>query len=129
MIAIGEASRQCGIGVEAIRYYERVGIVPKPERGANNRRLYSKADVGRLIFLKRCRDLGFPLSEAKSLLDLSEENEADCATVLHIAAAHRSSIRKKIGDLKRLERALDEVTANCSNGSMQCPMLLSLRKH
>ena len=129
MIAIGEASRQSGVGIEAIRYYEREGIVPKPGRASNNRRLYSKEDVGRLIFLKRCRDLGFPLADAKALLDLSEERGSDCATALDIAASHKSSIRKKIADLKRLERALNEVTANCTNGSLHCPMLLSLREH
>ncbi|MCR9087390.1 MAG: MerR family DNA-binding protein [Rhodobacteraceae bacterium] len=129
MIAIGEASRQSGVGIEAIRYYEREGIVPKPGRAANNRRLYSKTDVGRLIFLKRCRNLGFPLAEAKALLDLSEQREADCAKALDIAASHKSSIRKKINDLERLERALNEVTANCTNGSLHCPMLLSLREH
>lgn len=129
MLAIGEASRQSGVGIEAIRYYEREGIIPRPERAANNRRQYSKDDVGRLIFLKRCRDLGFPLAEAKALLDLSEERGADCATALHIAASHKAGIRKKISDLKRLERALDEVTANCSSGSLHCPMLLSLREH
>lgn len=129
MIAIGEASRQSGVGIEAIRFYEREGIVPRPKRAANNRRLYSKTDVGRLIFLRRCRQLGFSLADAKALLDLSEEREADCATAMHIAATHKSSIRKKIDDLVRLERALDEVTANCSNGSLQCPMLLSLREH
>lgn len=129
MFAIGEASRKSGVGIEAIRYYEREGIIPTPERAANNRRLYSQTDVGRLIFLKRCRDLGFPLADAKALLDLSEEHGADCATALHIAASHKASIRKKISDLKRLERALDEVTANCSSGSLHCPMLLSLREH
>ena len=129
MFAIGEASRRSGVGIEAIRYYEREGIVPKPERAANNRRLYSKTDVGRLVFLKRCRDLGFPLAEAKTLLDLSENRENDCATALQIAASHKSGIRKKISDLKRLERALDELTANCSKGSVHCPMLISLREN
>lgn len=129
MFAIGEASRKSGVGIEAIRYYEREGIIPGPERAANNRRIYSQTDVGRLIFLKRCRDLGFPLADAKALLDLSEERGADCATALHIAASHKATIRKKISDLKRLERALDEVTANCSSGSLHCPMLLSLREH
>ncbi|UWQ32382.1 MerR family transcriptional regulator [Leisingera sp. M527] len=70
MTAIGEASRQSGVSVETIRYYEREGIVPKPQRAPNNRRLYSARDVGRLRFLKRSRDLGFPLADAKTLLVL-----------------------------------------------------------
>jgi len=52
MIAIGEASRQSGIGIETIRYYEHEEIVPKPERAVNNRRIYTVYDVGRFGFLK-----------------------------------------------------------------------------
>jgi MerR family mercuric resistance operon transcriptional regulator len=128
MIAIGEASRLSGVGIETIRYYEREGIVPKPERAANNRRLYSKQDVGRLMLLKKCRDLGFPLSDAKTLLDLSEQRETDCQTVKHIAEIHMTDVRNKIAELVRLEVALSEVSANCSQGNVDCPMLLKLRE-
>lgn len=128
MIAIGKASRLSGVGVETIRYYEREGIVPKPERAANNRRLYSKNDVDRLTFLKKCRDLGFPLSDAKTLLDLSEQNESDCETAQRIAETHLESVRNKIAELVTLEFALNEVTANCAKGNIECPMLLTLRE-
>ncbi|MBT8425712.1 MAG: MerR family DNA-binding protein, partial [Silicimonas sp.] len=114
--------------IETIRYYERESIVPKPERATNNRRLYSKDDVGRLTFLKKCRDLGFPLAEAKTLLGLSEQQETDCQTVKRIAEIHIESVRTKIAELIRLEVALNEVTANCSQGNMECPMLLTLRE-
>lgn len=128
MIAIGEASRLSGVGIETIRYYEREGIVPKPERAANNRRLYTMEDVGRLRFLKKCRDLGFPLADAETLLGLSEHQEADCEIVMRMAETHKTNIRKKIADLVRLEAALDEVTANCAQGNVDCPMLRTLRE-
>jgi MerR family mercuric resistance operon transcriptional regulator len=127
MIAIGEASRQSGVGIETIRYYEREGIVPKPERASNNRRLYSKRDVGRLRFLRKCRDLGFPLADAKTLLDLSEGSGADCQTVKEMAERHVSNVRGKIKELIRLEAALNELTANCDSGNISCPMLSQLR--
>ncbi|SHE99139.1 MerR family transcriptional regulator, mercuric resistance operon regulatory protein [Ruegeria intermedia] len=127
MIAIGEAARQSGVGIETIRYYEREGIVPRPARAANNRRLYSAQDVGRLRFLKRCRDLGFSLSDAKALLDLSEGGAADCADVSALAQRHMESVRRKIAELQRLEAALSELTANCAEGSVDCPMLSRLR--
>lgn len=127
MIAIGEASRQSGVGIETIRYYEREGILPKPERDANNRRLYTVQDVGRLRFLKRCRDLGFPLADAKTLLDLSEGGGEDCQSVKEMAELHISNVHGKIGELRRLEAALNELTANCDSGNVSCPMLSKLR--
>jgi MerR family mercuric resistance operon transcriptional regulator len=127
MIAIGEASRQSGVGIETIRFYEREGIVPKPERAPNNRRLYSVGDVGRLRLLKKCRDLGFSLADAKLLLDLSESHDADCQFVKEMAETHISNVREKIEDLRKLEAALSELTANCDGGSVACPMLGQLR--
>lgn len=127
MIAIGEASRQSGVGIEAIRYYEREGIVPKPERAPNNRRLYSAYDVGRLRLLRKCRDLGFPLADAKTLLDLSEGGGEDCQSVKEMAELHISSVRDKISELRRLEAALNELTANCDSGNVSCPMLSQLQ--
>jgi MerR family mercuric resistance operon transcriptional regulator len=123
MIAIGEASRQSGVGIETIRYYEREGIVPIPERAPNNRRLYGPSDVGRLRFLKTCRDLGFPLADAKLLLDLSESHDTDCQAVKDVAESHIAHVRKKIAELTKLEAALAELTVNCEGGSVACPML------
>lgn len=127
MFAIGEASRKSGVGIEAIRYYEREGIVPKPERASNNRRMYSTQDIGRLRFLKKCRDLGFPLADAKTLLDLSEGDSEDCQSVKNLAEHHVFNVREKIRELNRLEAALTELTANCGSGNVSCPMLSQLR--
>ncbi len=127
MFAIGEASRQSGVGIETIRYYEREGIVPKPERASNNRRMYFTQDIGRLRFLKKCRDLGFSLTDAKTLLDLSEGDVEDCQSVKQLAELHVFNVRAKIDELRRLEAALVELTANCENGNVSCPMLSKLR--
>jgi DNA-binding transcriptional MerR regulator len=127
MFAIGEASRQSGVGIETIRYYEREGIVPKPERASNNRRVYTTHDIGRLRFLKKCRDLGFPLPDAKTLLDLSEGGGEDCQSVKEMAELHIDNVRHKINELIRLEAALRELTVNCDIGNVSCPMLSQLR--
>jgi MerR family mercuric resistance operon transcriptional regulator len=127
MIAIGEASRQSGVGIETIRYYEREGLVPKPKRALNNRRLYWERDVGRLRFLKKCRDLGFPLADAKVLLSLSESRDADCQSVKTMAEIHAANVRAKIAELRMLEAALSELTVNCSGGSVACSMLDQLQ--
>lgn len=127
MIPIGEASRRSGVGIETIRYYEREGIVPKPARAPNNRRLYSDGDVGRLRLLKKCRALGFPLADAKALLDLSEEGSTDCQSVKALAEQHIANVRSKISELERLDAALHELSGNCDSGNVSCPMLTRLQ--
>ncbi len=127
MFAIGEASRQSGVGIETIRYYEREGIVPKPARAPNNRRIYSADDIGRLRFLKKCRDLGFSLADAKTLLNLSEGDAEDCQSVKQLAELHIFNVRARVDELRRLEAALVELTANCDSGNASCPMLSNLR--
>ena len=128
MIAIGEAARQSGVPIETIRYYEREGVVPTPQRAANGRRVYSEKEVGRLRFIKRCRDLGFSITEAKGLLSLSEGENDNCATVKDIGTAHLSAVRSKIAELKALEAALEQLTANCKAGSVSCQMLEALAR-
>jgi MerR family mercuric resistance operon transcriptional regulator len=127
MFAIGEASRQSGVSIETIRYYEREGIVPKPARTANGRRAYSDAEIGRLRIVRRCRDLGFGTAEAVALMALSEATDASCGNVQEIGSAHLASVRRKIADLQHLEAALQELIANCGRGSSSCPLLEKLK--
>lgn len=74
-----------------------------------------------------CRDLGFSLADAKLLLDLSENHDADCQPVKEMAEIRISNVCKKIEDLRKLEAALSEFTANCDGGSIACSMLGQLR--
>nr|WP_300067157.1 MerR family DNA-binding protein [uncultured Ruegeria sp.] len=112
--------------METICYYEREGIVSKPARAQNNRRLYSASGVGRLRFLKKCHDLDLPLSDAKTLWELSEESTEDCRSVKELAEVHIASVRNKIDELRRLEQALSGLTASCDCGNVHCPMLQRL---
>lgn len=127
MFAIGEVSRRSGVSIETIRYYEREGIVPKPARAANGRRVYSIAEIGRLRFVKRCRDLGFSTTEAVTLATLSEGTDASCDRVRDIGSAHLAGVQRKISELQRLEAALQELIANCTLGSSSCPLLEKLK--
>lgn len=127
MVGIGAASKLSGVGIETIRYYEREGIVPKPERAANGRRVYTDAEIGRLRVLRKCRDLGFSLLDSKILLGLSEQTNSDCAAVREMSQEHIRKIRHKIAELRALKSALEELTANCVSGNVRCPMMDRLR--
>lgn len=122
MHPIGEAAAQSGVNIETIRYYEREGVVPKPYRSESGRRLYDDGAIARLRFVRRCRDLGFPLSDIKALLRLNFQTNA-CRQVRDIGAMHLTSVRTKIADLRRLEAALTHLLEQCSDASDQCPAL------
>ena len=126
MFAIGKASEQSGVNVETIRYYEREGIVPKPGRSSGGRRLYSANEIARLRFVRRCRDLGFPISIIRTFLSFATEDRRSCGEVKNLAENHLEEIGAKIANLLRLRDALQSLSKNCEEGSVACPMLDAL---
>jgi MerR family mercuric resistance operon transcriptional regulator len=128
MFAIGQASKQSGVKIETIRYYERVGVVPKPGRSAGGRRLYSAEEIAKLRFVKRCRDLGFPISIIQTFLSLAAQDDRSCGEVKTLAENHLAEISAKIENLTSLREALRSLSKNCDAGSAACPMLDSLMK-
>ena len=128
MFTIGRASEQSGVNIETIRYYEREGVVPKPGRSAGGRRLYSSDEIAKLRFVRRCRDLGFPISIIQTFLSLTTQNDRSCGEVKAMAENHLSEITAKIENLVRLQDALLSLSKNCDDGSAACPMLDALMK-
>lgn len=123
MYPISVAAEQSGVMIETIRYYEREGIVPKPDRTGSGRRVYSNDDISRLRFVKRCRDLGFAIPDAKSLLELAVGSQNSCAVAGAIAQDHLNDVKAKIEALRSMEEALIEMTEQCSVGSRKCTVL------
>jgi MerR family mercuric resistance operon transcriptional regulator len=122
-IAIGELSRRAGCNIETIRYYERIGLLPSPDRHGRYRR-YDTGDVKRLTFVRRARELGFTLNEMRALLKLSEINGASaCSEVREISAAHLSNVRKRLADLRAMEGVLSSAIHQCDAGQQPgCPL-------
>lgn len=127
-LQIGELSRRSGCNVETIRYYERIGLLPRPLRNASRYRLYSADDVGRLTFVRRARELGFSLDEVRTLLALSaERNEDACSDVREVAANHLVDVRAKIADLRAMARVLADAVRQCDAGEVPgCPLINTL---
>jgi len=125
---IGELSRLTACNVETIRYYERIGLLPRPPRSAARYRLYDGADVRRLAFVLRARELGFTLDEVRNLLALAVTDREDtCAEVRQLAARHLADIRVKIADLCALERTLSDAVRRCDAGELaSCPLIDTL---
>jgi MerR family transcriptional regulator, mercuric resistance operon regulatory protein len=124
-IAIGELSRQSDCNVETIRYYERIGLLPKPRRRGGRFRRYDADDVSRLRFIRRARQLGFPLDEVRTLLRLTAmRGDAARAEARQLAAARVAEVRAKIADLQAMERILTGAICECDAGrGPACPVI------
>jgi len=126
-LAIGELGRLTGTKVETIRYYERIGLLAKPERTAGNYRAYGAEHLNRLSFIRRSRDLGFSLEQVRALLDLSDDRERPCEAVDIIAQAHLTEVDRKIADLRALRRELSNMITQCRHGTVaNCRIIESL---
>jgi MerR family mercuric resistance operon transcriptional regulator len=126
-IQIGTLSARSGVHIETIRYYERVGVLPRPPRSPSGYRRYDSEDVKRLGFIRRLRELGFSLEGVQALLDLAQRRHSACAEVHGLAARHLASVQDKITDLRRMERVLKDMVASCERGvAPECPMIETL---
>lgn len=125
-IAIGELSRRSGVNIETVRYYERIGLLRKPERTGRYRR-YRPEDERRLSFVRRSRDLGFSLEQVRTLLALADRKGRSCGKVRELALDHLGQVRRKAADLKRLEGVLGAMVESCADGSLpDCPLIEAL---
>lgn len=117
-LTIGELARRTGTKVETIRYYERIGLLPAPARTAGNYRAYDAGHLGRLSFIRRARDLGFPIEQVRDLLGLADQRERPCAAVDAIARQHLAEVDRKIADLTALRDELADDLAQCRQGTV-----------
>ena len=106
---IGELAKRLGLNPQTIRYYERIGLLPKPERTPAGYRLYGEADERRLRFVKNARDVGLTLGEVKEVLAFHERGEPPCAYVTGAIARRSREVERQIEELARFKRNLDEL--------------------
>jgi DNA-binding transcriptional MerR regulator len=125
---IGDLAKQAGVKVVTIRYYEQAGLLPVCERTAGNYRVYAKAHLQRLNFVRRCRELGFSLGQIRDLLSLSSSQSPTCVEVCNVAAEHLKEVESKITDLKRLASELRRIRSSCNGqrSSADCRLIASL---
>lgn len=123
-ITIGKLSKRTGCHIETIRYYERIGLLRKPRRSTGGHRLYGDADIRQLTFVRRSRELGFTLEAVRNLLSYSDGGDHTCAEIKAIALDHLTEVRRKLEELKRLERGLKSMIATCEgDNATDCPIL------
>ena len=125
---IGALSQETGCNIETIRYYERIGMLQKPEHSEGNYRLYTDQHVKELKFILKARFLGFSLEQIRELQKLSEmKTLSSCDEVKNIASSNLELIDVKINDLNQLKTQIDALLSCCKNNVQpSCPLIGSL---
>ena len=123
----GELAERVGVNTETIRYYEREGLLPSPPRTSGGHRSYSHDHLKRLTFIRRSRELGFAMADIRDLLALVDGGTYTCGEIKALALEHADSVRRKVADLRRMEKTLRRVSSECEGGAMpECPIIDAL---
>ncbi|HEX3493685.1 MAG TPA: MerR family transcriptional regulator [Streptosporangiaceae bacterium] len=114
-LTIGKFAAAHGVGVETVRFYQRRGLLPRPERRSGGYREYTEADQGRLAFIRRARRLGFTLEEIADLLGPAEARSTD--DIAAAAEAKLAAVDDQVRELMRLRCRLRRLVQVCEHGS------------
>lgn len=125
---IGELAERSSCLVETIRYYERVGLLMRPERATNNYRTYTESHSDRLSFIRHCRALDMSLDEIRMLLDFRDRPQAGCAGVNDALDKHFRQVVERIEARTPLEGQLRELRSRCvvDDTARSCAILRAL---
>ena len=130
MLKIGDVARQAEVSIDAVRFYEREGLLGRVRRSSTGQRQYDDETVRRLAFVRRATALGFSLAEVKGLLTLRVSARMPCERVRERALTKLSDIDRRIAELQEMRGALARLASGCENGAVlgSCPFLDELAR-
>ncbi len=125
---IGEIAERAGVNIQTVRYYERRGLLVPASRTRSGYRMYRRAEVSRLRFIKRAQDMGFSLEEIAELLELRVRHAAACGDVEAKAREKIRVVEARVRELERMKRSLESLVAACERREPtgECPILEAL---
>lgn len=124
---IGNASKQSGVSQRMIRHYEGIGLIAKAARRDSGYRDYDDKDVHTLRFIRRARDLGFPIEDIGKLLALWQDRSRASADVKALATARAEELKRKEREIHAMRRALENLARDCHGDDRpDCPILHDL---
>lgn len=125
---IGEVARRADVNKETVRYYEKRGLIPEPDRRRSGYRIFTQRHIDRIRFIKRAQELGFTLSEIKELLELRMDEDTTCSEIKTEAEEKYRDVESKIQDLRRIKETLIDLIDSCSGEGPKgdCPILGAL---
>lgn len=113
MLQLGEAARQLGLNPQTLYFYERIGLIPPPQRTRTGYRLFSATDLERLAFIARAKTLGLSLEEIKEILTLKQGRSLTCAALYQRLQQKVADIEAQIQQLQVLHGELVPLLAEC----------------
>ena len=125
---INELSKQSGIHLETIRYYEKMGLMPEPKRLANGNRDYDEASLKQLKFIKTCRALDFSLAEIKFFNEMKTQQSQHCE-VDSMLAKHLVSVEEKIAELTEIKHFLQSLITEDDHQAADCKAMAQLKAY
>jgi MerR family transcriptional regulator, copper efflux regulator len=121
---IGQASNASGVSAKMIRYYESIDLIPRSARRESGYRDYGLADLHRLAFIRRARDLGFSIDQIRNLLRLWSDGHRSSAEVKAIALQHVAELKQRARHLNEMAEALKHLASTCEGNSRpECPII------
>ena len=124
---IGEAAKASGVSAKMIRYYESIGLIPSAGRTASGYRVHTMTDVQLLRFIRRARDLGFPVERIEELLALWQDRSRQSADVKRIALEQIAGLETRIREMQAMMDTLRQLAdACCGDHRPDCPILADL---
>ena len=125
MMSIGTLSNQSGVGIETIRYYEKIGLLKPVGRKVSGYRIFNTDSLKTLRFLRHAQELGFSLAEIKDLLKLKADKPSRCIEVKAKAEKHLKSVEEKLERLSQIKFVLTGLIGQCRQKKTEdhCPIL------
>ena len=117
MLKIGQVAAQANVSVDTVRFYERRGVLPKPDRLASGYRTYTQAAVERIHLTRRLQQLGFTLDEVIDALHATDPGDTTCQSERWRMEAVLERIEAKMAELRTLQREIRTVIAACDKGA------------
>jgi len=128
-LTVGKLAALAEVSANAVRFYEREGLLPTPAKTSSGYRLYGGDAVQRLRFIKHAQHCGFTLTEIEALLRLRDETSSCCSDVRSKVIEKKFQLEARIKAMKAMSRALDELIAECSDSTRptdDCSILAAL---
>jgi Zn(II)-responsive transcriptional regulator len=129
MYTIGQIASRADVTADALRYYEREGLLSPAGKSKGGYRLYGRDALQRLRFIKQAQACGFALSEIREILALRGRDTACCGDVRTRAVEKKLQLEAKIRALKAMSKALDRLIASCTGETYpvaECPIIAAL---
>jgi MerR family mercuric resistance operon transcriptional regulator len=130
---IGQVARKTGVSVDAIRFYEKEGLLPRPARTQSGYRLYQPGEIASLEFIRKAQRLGFSLDEIRELFSIQRHPHEACSHVQELIAQKLAVVRSKIEELEKLAAGLATALKQCRKALREpakhqdsCPVLQTI---